>query len=365
MTAASTGAGALVHIERARSTGRLRELGWDDLLGDQDLYVSCDWLRVVELASTRSPLYLVAVGDGGRLLGGVCACVFDARSAVLAQVRADRLVPALLPEGRMSERDAASLLPNLYCGSRQPGHCRLPVAAGAPAATRPALLHALESEAGAAGARSLLFAYVDDADVELRSALAACGYATMRSESSGVVELRWSDFDGYLGSFRTHRRHVVRRERAVLRSAGVCVRVGQVRPETIPRLAQLKTNQSAKHGVPGSVEQYMLSFRALLKQLNDRLIVMEATLDGDIVGFTLWARWRDALASVQSGFDYERQGRLPLFLALVFYEPIEWAAANGVRWIELGGGGMAGKTAHGCTEVTRSAYLKRLDRPRT
>jgi predicted N-acyltransferase len=138
------------------------------------------------------------------------------------------------------------------------------------------------------------------------------------------------------------------------------VRIGPVRPETIPQLAELRQRHGDKYGLPGRVEGHALAFRAIVRQFGDRLLVAEAALDGAIVGFTMWIRWRRTLASLHLGADYGRLTGLPLFFALAFYEPVEWAMANGVRWIELGGGGMTHKLSRGCTEVRRSAYVKRL-----
>lgn len=60
----------------------------------------------------------------------------------------------------------------------------------------------------------------------------------------------------------------------------------------------------------------------------------------------------------QAGFDYEAQGRLPLYFGLVYYELLRTAMAEGLTHIHYSTGSDRAKLLRGCVPRRQIAYVK-------
>jgi predicted N-acyltransferase len=347
-------------VREVASARELAAQGWDELLGAGDAFVSSQWLRAVELLSPRRPYYLV-VGEAP-VRGGLSGYLVGGDERVLSVARPDRLLDEPLARAGLSEPDRrrllAAVLPTLSCGARQVGYSRIP-ARGSDA------LRALlaETSAGAArhGARSVSLNYVSTADTELREALQAEGFAAFPVESAAVLDVPEDGFDGYLKTLSRKRRTSVRRERQRVAEAGVRIEVGWVTAELADRLAPLQGNLLRKHGEYLSEVHIGRSLRTIARVHGDDLPMITAWLAGAVVGFAVFARWRDELYPLNVGFDYAAVAGLPVYFELLFYAAVDYAAGQRVRIIDYGCGALPGKLHRGCRLSGRVGYLRCLD----
>lgn len=357
-------------IERAATAAELRAAGWDDLAGPGDLYLSADWLRLLETLQVGRPGYLLGRdARSSRLVAGLACYRLEAASTASPFTRLDRFllalpaIPGAIDHAEAEER-AASLLPTLLCGGRQIGLSRLLTAPAEPG-RRPErvarMIAAAEELARGQGARSLAFLYVEGDDVALRTELAAAGFRELPSYGNHVLDVRWADFDGYLATLSGQRRHAVRRERRRLRNAGVDVSVRRLEQEDVPVLVELEAALAGRHGSARSRAQLRASLDAIAGRMPERSLLVLARHGGVARGFALFIRWQNELYARHTGFDYAFQGKLPLYFEVLFYEVAARAPALGLSRVYYGVTSGQAKLSRGCRPVPQLACVRALD----
>jgi uncharacterized protein len=366
----SPGAGDVPVLERPSSA---RALGaeWDALLGPGDLYLDTRWLEMVEFAYTAPPLYLVARGRTGAIEGGLVGYRFDATTPASSFYRIDMVLARLIGDAGHPSRTGAetfeALLPSLFCGGRTNAHSRVPVAPSLDSSSARRvtgqLLLGLEEQAEATGAASLGFLYVDADDLPLRGALEDAGYRCLRTGVRSILDVAWSSFVGYERGFSRNRRFSIRRERRMLAEAGVRYRIVRLSDELAPVLAPLELALHRKHGSSRTLDEAESALRFLARAHPDGTSVILASAGSRVVGFVVLVRWWDELYLRQLGLDYEWKGDLPLYFALVFYEPIQMALRWGVVRIEYSIEAEETKASRGCRQVEQLGYVKALSDP--
>lgn len=360
---------AELRVEYTTSLQRLDEAGWDGLAGSGDLYATTAWLRFVEDAMQGAPTYLLG-WDRDRLVSGLACYWFPPDATFAPMARADRmlrrahLTPGLSRgERRRRGRAVAALLPSLCCGSRQLSYSRLLLAPGLSAhrasAATGEMLAAAELLARQLGAASLSFNWVDAHDEPLRGELRARGFAEFFSQRRCVLEV--DDLDGYLRRFRAHRRTVIRRELRALDESGVRFELGGLAELPVERVAPLEHNLLRRYGVRRGLSQVEASLCEARTRFGRDGIAITATRDGAICAFAVLLRWRDQLYVRHVGFDYERQADLPLYFGTVFYVPVRFAAALGVRVVDYGTGSIETKASRGCRVIDQYGYVRCAD----
>lgn len=324
--------------------------------------MSSTWLRLAEEIRPLPALYLTA---GRPPAASFVAHFVDAAQSPSPLTRVDCVLDRVL---RLDGRGPAlaELLPNLVCGGLLTSRSRLPVD---PRLTQPAraaraadLVAAAELAARRLGARSLAWLMVDAGDEVLTAVLDSAGYRGYANGERAVLDVRWSSFDGYLGSLRPSWRSSVRREMRALDRAGVTISSVPLTAELVPDLARLELDVLRRHGShrePAMVER---SLRLLTERLGGSALLTLARLAGRPCGFLLLLPWRDELHARNVGLDYAVQGRLPLYFGTCFYHPIRLAVARGLRAIDYAGGSTAAKAARGCRLVPQRLYVKGLER---
>jgi len=341
------------------------ERAWDALVGPDDFYLCHRWLRVLAATSGAHLRAVLCDGDRGELAGGLVTAFADT-SAPWLHGRPDTLLEHCEHQGLPGTAECrqafgadltGTLMPSLVCGGRHLGRNR--VLATDPADTA-ALLAEAERLAEELGARSVSFCYVDERDTALRELLAARGYHGHVSGRYSWLPLPPDGFAGYLGLFSAHRRRRVQAERRRLAAAGVDSRIEPLTDAIVPRLAELETALLTKYGLRWVPEQSARILYRAVAELGPSAQVSVARVDGRIDGFALLLSHGYQWYAHRAGFDYPRQGRLPLYYEVVYYRPVADAAAAGVTSIHYGVGSPEAKRSRGCVSVAQYAYVRRL-----
>jgi uncharacterized protein len=349
------------------------EQRWDSLVGPDDGYQSHRWLRVLAATSGAdmrlllhdAPAFDEHLPAGTPAAGLVTA--FADTSAPWLHGRPDTLLehcehlglPGTAECRRTFGADlTAALMPSLVCGGRHLGRTR---ALSARPADTVALLDEAERLAARLGVRSVSFPYVDERDVELREILAGRGYHCHVSGRYSWLPLPPGGFEGYLDLLSAHRRRRVRAERRRLQAVGVDSRVEPLTEAVIPRLAELETALLTKYGLRWSPEQSARVLQRAAAELGPSARVSLARTEGRIDGFALLLAHGDQWYAHRAGFDYARQGQLPLYYEVVYYRPVAEAAAAGVTGIHYGVGSAEAKRSRGCVSVAQFAYVRQID----
>jgi uncharacterized protein len=172
----------------------------------------------------------------------------------------------------------------------------------------------------------------------------------------------WEEF---LAGMSKHRRRRVRLERRALAEAAVEVSVEPLTPALVPRLGELDCNLLRKYGNPASPEHSAGLIGWIGEVMGEDVMVSVARKDGVPIGFGMVlrsrSRGREEWFGHRAGFDYEAQGRLPLYYDVLYYRVLEEAAAQGVGVLHAGIGSVEAKLARGCLAAQEHSFLLRLD----
>jgi len=360
-------------IEILTAATELDRCGWDDrLLRSSDFYQSSTWLKAVESVNSLPRYYLVATDRNGQALAGLAAHVMSRQAPPYTFYRLDLALPRLAARPDRAElgiagvagREALTLMPHLLLGGRQAAHTRLLLADGLTPAERTeaiaALLDEAERLAGSVGARAMAFMFVDEGSW-LLAELAGRGYLSFRHATAGVMDIDFTSFDGYLERFSAHRRQRIRSERRAFAAAGVTFH-RRAMPDVIDEITPLAMALEWRYGpTDDSVADARRGHQVISDALGDRAVVLTAEEGGKIRGFVLALHWQDAMVLRSAGFDYDYQGRLPLYYGVVFYQAVDYALAAGVRQIYYSIEASEAKRSRGCRMIDEYSMVLALD----
>lgn len=345
--------------------------GWDRLTGPEDFFLTTDWMRIIERTAGVPMRYLTA-HRGATVTAGLATALADHTApwtlgrpdTLLAHCAAQDLPGAAALLADVGPDPGAALLPALVCGGRHLGRTRLLLGPDGGSTEVHALVTRAEHLAAEHGARCVCFPYVDARDTVLRAVLAERGYRHHTSGAFAALPLPPGGFDGYLATLSGHRARRVRAERRRLAAASVTTSVAPLRHRDVDRLAALETQLFAKYGLTDWEPRRSADLlHAVADALGDRALVSLARHDGHVVGFGLVLAHRDQWFAHRAGFDYPRQGRLPVYYETLYYRLVEEASRHGVRAVHYGIGSTDAKRSRGCTTTTQYSYLTTLSHP--
>lgn len=367
---AAAGAAVVEHVPGAAA---LVDAGWDELVGPEDCFQTPRWLAVQERNSGTTMDFLVRRRAGRPAAALVTAWADDTVPWLLARPDAmlERAVGEEDPEALERLRDTAdgdpaSLLPSLVCGGRHLGRTRPLVAADGLPEDVAALVEEAEELARQRGAATVCFPHVDERDTDLVALLRRRGYVSHPSAHYAWLPVPPGGWDEFLADMTVHRRRRVRLERRALEEAGIETRIERITPELVPRLGELDCNLLRKYGNPASPEHSAGLIGWIGEVMGDDAMVSVARKDGVPIGFGMVlrsrARGREEWFGHRAGFDYEAQGKLPLYYDVLYYRVLEAAAQQGVKVLHAGIGSVEAKLARGCLAAREHSFLLRLER---
>jgi predicted N-acyltransferase len=340
---------------------------WDRLAAAGPLMLSRSWL----LADTAGQSALVAAASDGsdRLHGGLLAYLVEPESppspwlnvdGVLAE-RVRRLAVLGYPEtpNGLLER----LLPCLQAGPLSVTDSTVLVdpnlALDEAAALRDALVAAAERRAAAEGWASVAFLYVAEDD-PLRGILRARGFLELATDGNAVMDVTWSDRDGYLASRSRRRQRNVRLDLQALAEARVELGIRAPTDELLAALVPLAHASHMRYAGKRTAQELAGRMQRLAARVATHVVTVEQA--GRIVGFTFLHPWGDRLHTGEHfGIHEAVRGRLPVYFATTFYEPASFAGEHGFRYIFYGPAALQAKIARGCRVIRQYGYVRCLD----
>ncbi|MEU8983684.1 GNAT family N-acetyltransferase [Streptomyces sp. NPDC058246] len=346
--------------------------GWDGLLGAEDFFQTSRWLAVQERNSGTTMDFLVQHRDGRPVAGLVAAWADDSVPWLLA--RPDAMLSRALEDGgtpeavavldEVAQGDPAALLPSLVCGGRHLGRTRPPAGPDALPSDVEALVERAEQLGAERGAATVCFPHVDVRDTGLVALLRRRGYRSHLSAHYAWLPIPPGGWDQFLEEMSKHRRRRVRLERRALAEAKVEVHLEPLTKALAPRLGELDCNLLRKYGNPASPEHSAGLLSWISEVMGDDAMVSVARKDGSIIGFGMVlrsrARGEEQWFGHRAGFDYDAQGKLPLYYDVLYYRVLEAAAREGVSVLHAGIGSVEAKLARGCLASEEYSFLLRL-----
>jgi hypothetical protein len=342
----------------------LESCGWSSLVGSDDLYLSLPWLTVMNMFNP-TPTQYALLWQGNDLAAG-----FPVTSISAAESWGFGSPGSILSKAAEEGRNGASeslpeiesLASSLICGGRQPGHTGMVKRPDLGADGMETLVSLAEEVARQEGMDSTSFMFVDHENGYVRESLSNLGYHSFESGNYASLPVIGGGFAGYLRQFSSHRKRRMAAERRQFAHAGMTLSMTQLTVELITKIAPLEALLYQKHGTPTwTTSHSKLTMRCLLAQFQESLLVSLAQSgDGIIRGFALIVQWGNSWYVHTAGFDYEFQGKIPLYPEVIFYNIIDAASTAGVRRLRYGLENEEGKAIRGCVLSPQYAYFNAL-----
>ncbi|MGW1318779.1 peptidogalycan biosysnthesis protein [Streptomyces sp. NPDC002426] len=355
-------------VRAVANAAGLEAAGWPSLLGAEDFFQTPRWLAVQEVNSGTAMDFLLRE-RGGRPVAGLVTAWADTSVAWLL-ARPDAMLRRALeqevPEAAGVLRDVAGgdpdrLLPSLVCGGRHLGRTRALASPEATAEDLAALLEEAEAMAAGRGAATVCFPHVDVRDVALTGLLERRGYRHHLSDHYAWLDIPPGGFEQFVDEMSAHRRRRVRLEGRALADAGVEVNVEPLTQALCTRLGQLDANLLRKYGNPASDEGSARMIGRIAEIMGEDVLVSVARQRGTVIGFGMVlrsrARGEEQWYGHRAGFDYEAQGKLPLYYDVLYYQVLDAAAKEGATVLHAGIGSVKAKLARGCQVSEQRSYL--------
>jgi len=165
--------------------------------------------------------------------------------------------------------------------------------------------------------------------------LEAHGYCSPLGFPIARLELRWRDFEGYLGALKSKKRLDVRHRRAALEAPGWAVEIIEDYAPCADRLAELWTEVARRHGEYEHERLTPAYFAAMARHLQGRSHVIAITRHGTIVAFGLGLIGDEEYFGAAEGMDYAACDGCEVYSNLLF-ETIRVACALGKTRLNLG-----------------------------
>jgi uncharacterized protein len=353
-----------VDVTVTRSLEGVDTARWDALLGPRGFYSATPWLRHCEATATTAPYYFTAF-EGHEPVGVLPAYPLE-HGTPYVFCSPGRVIDTIHQNTTGESAPwTAGLMPALACGGRNPSHTKAGVRNGSSAdrqrATLAALVRAAERQAREADLRAVSFLYVDEDDDLLRGVLTDHRYLALPGQTAYSMPVPGDgSFDTYLARFEQRRRVKLKRELRALNEAGVTYVTQPLTVDDIEQLAPLELALYAKHGTPADADAFAAVLHSIARHAGAAARITTAHLDGHLAGFVLTFTHHGEMYARQAGFDYEVQGRLPLYFGLVYYELLRIALAEGLSQIHYSTGSDRVKLSRGCTPRRQIAYVKAL-----
>ncbi|MFI1421949.1 hypothetical protein ACH4VX_29060 [Streptomyces sp. NPDC020731] len=221
------------------------------------------------------------------------------------------------------------------------------------------LVAGVEELADAKGLPVVEFGHVGEGvdDGALRGVLAERGYVAVEVGADAVLDAHYSDLEEYFGSFHSHRRKVLRKERSRFLAEEPVVSVhgpdGLTADLVDLQLARYRRYGHAAHAV--SVRD-RFARAAAIPGLN----VLRADSEAGAIGFVGFYEDRATRRIVPRLGAFAREGTAGYF-NLAYYELVSRAARLGGMQIHYGDSTYRAKVSRGCRLTRLTTYLRAAD----
>jgi hypothetical protein len=268
-----------------------------------------------------------------------------------------------------SRRERAALGAGLAPASWQPSlvvmypsyEC-FPVGPGATEKTYiESLVAAAVDWARSTGMRTVAFLYVSARPNQLSMVLRQAGFSSIPLSLSAILPIAGSTFDDYLRTLPAKRRRMVRWERRQLENSGMAF---SLRPllDCLDDVVRLRCALVRKYRGEVDERSERQRLQHIAKQLADFEVgVFCGEYQQKIIGFSLFHGHQGVWYPYWTGTDYDHPRQRLLYFETLFYQPIQLAAAAGVRAIEYGQGSWPVKRSRGCAPVPLDGWVLPLD----
>ncbi len=287
--------------------------------------------------------------------------ILTADSPASGSLRPDRIAARLTDEGTPFPSFSASRwLPSVTCGGWRPYASRLLVRGTPDESEVECLLDAVDLVVEQTDAESAVFPFVDEDDAVLSAALSARGYCSVESATRAYMPVNWQNLDAYLSGLPSKWRQTARRDLRALDGAGVeYTFLESLREARLGRLAVLQGALYRKYGFYESTLETETRLHTI-SELGEGLHapVLLASLNEEIVGFVLMLTAGGNVHLRYAGFDYEQQGKLPLYFGLLFYEVARIAPRLGWQQLHYGPDSTAAKVSRGCQTARQFFFFR-------
>lgn len=211
---------------------------------------------------------------------------------------------------------------------------RLLVAANAPAGTTEALIAGMTTFAEQLGVSSLHVTFPNESDWE---ALGTAGFLQRVGHQYHWENKGYTDFSGFLAALNSRKRKAIKKERHAVTEQGITMRVlrgDDIDEETWATFYKFYRNTvDAKWGGAYLTQSF---FPLMGKRLGDKVVLVVAEADNRIVAGALNLIGGDTLYGRNWGCDSDFKF---LHFETCYYQAIDFAIAEGLRWVEAGAQG--------------------------
>jgi uncharacterized protein len=215
--------------------------------------------------------------------------------------------------------------------------------------------------ARSSGMRTVAFLYVSARPNPLRMVLRQAGFSRIPLSLSAILPIAESTFDDYLRTLPAKRRRMVRWERRQLENSGMAF---SLRPllDCLDDVVRLRCALVRKYRGEVDERSERQRLQHIAKQLADFEVgVFCGEYQQKMVGFSLFHGHQGVWYPYWTGTDYDHPRQRLLYFETLFYQPIQLAAAAGVRAIEYGQGSWPVKRSRGCAPVPLDGWVLPLD----
>jgi predicted N-acyltransferase len=202
------------------------------------------------------------------------------------------------------------------------------------------------------------FLFVSESDEILINNLNNLGYSRFDGTTTFYLDVQWSSFEDYLKSLKQMNRHSIRREIRKCAENGITIKETDLK-DLSKEMSVLVSNLISKYN-KNSDNPFDIGFFSKLDQYaRDKIKLFIAEKNGDIIGFSLCLRQRNALDVWMCGFNYEVQTNTDFtYFNLCYYAPIRWAIENGYKKIYYRRKSERAKLYRGCKLETTYSFVK-------
>lgn len=330
-------------------------IGWDELvIGDgielpsHEVFLSAKVLHVLEVFGNKAPEHVLARANG-TLVGGLVTYRLDDQVADKL-MRLDGVLPGMdvvrarLTGGIYDGRTGALTLPSLGEETRRQVVSRLFAEA--------------EDIARRNGEPWVVCRCVDGGDILLRDVLRDRGYREIPGPDHLVLMPPVGGLEGYIDSFPSIQRNMIRRELRKLREGGVSITVEPLTPDLIRTVAPLIVNLHNKYDIDDDCDSSIARLSVLRKAIKESTYGVVARVGDRVVGFMELLVHRGNAWASHAGFDYEAQGTLPVYFGVVFYGVMDFAAEHDLRVLDYRFKTEYAKRSRGCEARATVRLLK-------